>query len=67
MTRKKKDEIKAIENVPMERSNRKCEVSSGNASEDKVEKKKALSPNAERGKAVAVPRWFGQFNAAENQ
>lgn len=30
-----------------------------------VVKKKAPSPNADKGKAVALPRWFGQFNAAE--
>ena len=29
-----------------------------------VEKKKALRPNAARGKAVAVPRWSGKLSAA---
>lgn len=40
------------------------DVLSGKANEEMAEKKKALRPNAERGKAVAVPRWSGQFNAA---
>lgn len=29
-----------------------------------VAKKNALSPKAARGKAVELPRWFGQFKAA---
>lgn len=29
-----------------------------------LEKKKALRPKAARGKAVAVPRWVGKFDAA---
>lgn len=38
-------------------------MSSGKATEDTAEKKKALKPNADSGKAVADPRWFGQFRA----
>ena len=50
--------------VPMARRNKKSEVFPGNASDDNAEKKKALRPNAASGKAVAVPRWLGKFNAA---
>jgi hypothetical protein len=48
----------------MARRKRKSDVFPGNASDDSVEKKKALRPNAASGKAVAVPRWWGKFNAA---
>lgn len=54
-------------NVPMARRRRKRPVSSSKANEDMVAKKKALSPKAARGKAVELPRWFGQFRAAYGQ
>lgn len=49
--------------MPLASNNRKCEVSCGRAKAT-VEKKKALSPKAAKGKAVAVPRWSGKFSAA---
>ena len=55
---------KTMQKVPTDSRTRKFEVLSGKANIDMVEKKKALSPNADRGKAVAVPRWFGQFRTA---
>lgn len=64
MTRRKNKEMKAMPNVPAARRRRKSDVLSGNATEEIVEKKKALRPNADRGNAVAVPRWFGQLRAA---
>ena len=48
----------------MVRTNRKSEVLLGKAAVDSVAKTKALRPNAARGNAVAVPRWLGQFKAA---
>lgn len=59
MTRRKKKPTKHMANVPTASSNRKCAVSSSNAIEEIVAKKKALRPNAASGKAVAVPRWLG--------
>ena len=55
---------KIIQKVAIESIKRKLEVSPGKAKFESVVKNKALRPNAERGKAVAVPRWCGQFNAA---
>lgn len=55
-----------MKNVPTASKNRKPDVLSGKAIDDKEEKKKALSPNPERGNAVAVPRWSGQLMAAEH-
>ena len=43
-------------NVPAESRTSNDEVSSGNAITEMVVKKKAPKPNAESGKAVAVPR-----------
>ena len=63
-TRRKNREMKAMPNVPAASRSRKSEVLSGNANEEIVEKKNALRPKAERGNAVAVPRWFGQLSAA---
>lgn len=57
-------EMKAMPDVPAASKRRKSAVLSGNAKEEIIEKKKALSPKADRGNAVAVPRWFGQFRAA---
>ena len=48
----------------MQSSKRKSEVLLGKANIDIKEKKKALKPKADKGNAVAVPRWFGQFIAA---
>lgn len=45
-----------MKKVPIANIRRKLEVLSGNATVDREEKKKALRPKAERGKAVAVPR-----------
>lgn len=53
-----------MKNVPIANIRRKLEVLLGNATVDMDEKKKALKPNAARGKAVAVPRWLGQLRAA---
>lgn len=64
ITRRKKNPTKHMVNVPTARSRRKWPVSSSKANEDTVAKKKALSPKAARGKAVALPRWLGQFKAA---
>jgi len=65
MTRRKKVPIKTRPKVAQARRRSKSEVLSGKARDDIAAKKKALRPNAARGKAVAVPRWFGQFKAAE--
>lgn len=43
-------------NVEMANRRSKSDVLSGNAKEEMAEKKNALRPNAESGKAVAVPR-----------
>ena len=48
-----------MQKVPIANIKRKLEVLSGNATDEIDEKKKALRPNAAKGKAVAVPRWFG--------
>ena len=50
-------------NVPLASSIRKWPVLPGRTNWANMEKKKALSPNAAKGNAVAVPRWCGQFKA----
>lgn len=50
---------------PIDKRRRKLDVLSGKATEDIEAKKNAPSPKAESGNAVAVPLWFGQFKAAE--
>lgn len=45
-----------MQKVPIANIRRKLEVLSGKATVDMDEKKNALRPKAERGKAVAVPR-----------
>lgn len=67
MTRRKKNPTKHMAKVPTARRRRKWPVSSSKANEDMVAKKKALSPKAARGKAVALPRWLGQFKAAKDK
>ena len=51
---------------PIDRRRRKEEVLSGKAKFEIKVKKKAPSPKAERGNAVAVPLWSGQFRAADD-
>ncbi len=53
--------------VKRARRRSRSDVLSGKATLDIVEKKNALRPNAESGKAVADPRWLGQFRAARPQ
>lgn len=70
-TRRKKNETKVMPKVPAASKSRKSPVLPGKVYWAKMEKKNALRPNAANGKAVAVPRWFGQlraevFTAAEN-
>lgn len=60
----KKDDTRIIADVPTESTSRKPPVSSWKATADIVEKKKALSPKAASGKAVAEPRCLGKFDAA---
>lgn len=55
-TRKKKNEMKVMELVETASRRRKDAVSPGNNVEDSKEKKNALRPNAESGRADAVPR-----------
>ena len=64
MTRRKKVPIKAIKNVAIDRRRSKSEVLSGKARDEIAAKNRALKPNAARGKAIAVPREFGQLSAA---
>lgn len=64
MTRRKKNDTKTRALVATARTSRNDDVSPGKRYEDSVEKKKALSPNAARGKAVAAPLFAGQFKAA---
>ena len=54
--RSRKLPTKGIVNVAMANKRSRSSVLSGNAMEDIDAKKKALRPNADRGKAVAVPR-----------
>jgi len=54
---------KTSEKVPAARTSKKLEVLSGNATLDNTVKKKALRPNADSARPVAVPRWCGQFSA----
>lgn len=67
MTRRKKNETKHMANVPRASIRRKSLVLSGKAKDEMVTKKKALRPKADKGKAVAVPRWLGQFRAASQK
>lgn len=55
-TRIKKKDMKTIELVATARRRRKEAVSPGNKVEDNREKKNALRPNADSGRADAVPR-----------
>ena len=57
--------MKTMPKVIHDKRSNKSDVLSGNAMDEIEAKKKALRPKAESGKAVALPRWFGQFNAAE--
>ena len=50
--------------VPRARSRRKRPVSSLKMRVDRLDQNSALSPKAAIGKAVAVPRWSGKFDAA---
>jgi hypothetical protein len=50
--------------VPRASKRRNRPVSLWNKIADAVDQKKALSPKAARGKAVAVPRFSGKFVAA---
>lgn len=50
--------------VPTARNKRSLEVLAGKAKPDRRVKNSALRPNADRGKAVAVPRCCGQLTAA---
>ena len=63
-TRRNKDPDRTMVKVAIDKSRSRSEVLSGKARDEMAEKKAALKPNAARGKAVAVPRWFGQFSAA---
>ena len=67
MTRRKKVPMKVIKNVAIEKRRSRSEVLSGKARDDIAAKNRALKPNAARGKAVAVPREFGQLSAAGSQ
>jgi hypothetical protein len=64
-TRKNGKEIKTNTLVPIDNSRRSPEVLPGRAKADIMVKNRALKPNAESGKPVAVPRCRGQFKAAE--
>ena len=64
--RRRKLPTKGIVNVATANKRSRSEVLSGKANDDIDAKKKALRPNADRGKAVAVPRLSGQFRAAED-
>lgn len=64
-TRRKKKEMKTSPNVPDARSIKKSPTSPGAKTVEIEEKKNAERPKAASGNAVAVPRWCGQFNAAE--
>lgn len=60
---RKKNPPKVMPQVPQVSSMRKALGSPGKRRDPTREKKKALRPKAARGKAVAVPRRWGQFNA----
>lgn len=62
--RKKKNEMKIVKLVATASRRRNDAVSPGNNVEDSKEKKNALRPNAESGRADAVPRCMGKFNKA---
>lgn len=57
-------EKKTMQNVPMAKKSRNLEVLCAKNMLETPVKKNALSPNAARGNAVAVPRFLGQFRAA---
>lgn len=63
-SRRKKVDVKVITAVPTASKRRKWLVLSLKAMAERVEKKKALSPKAARGNAVAEPRWDGKLEAA---
>lgn len=52
----KNDDIKIMEEVPIDSKRRNPGVSLGNENVATAEKKKALKPKPASGKAVAVPR-----------
>jgi hypothetical protein len=52
-----------MQKVPAAKSNNRPAVSSGKAMPPTNVNRKALKPNPLNGKAVAVPRWRGQFVA----
>lgn len=56
MTRRNEPEITTSTTVPVASNNRNLDVSPGNANRDSNEKKNALSPNPDKGKAVAGQR-----------
>ena len=60
---RKKKPTNVIPQVPQDKNSKKSPGSPGKSSPPMSEKKNALRPNAARGKAVAVPRWCGQFKA----
>jgi hypothetical protein len=60
---RKKKPPRVMPHVPQARSSRKALGSPGKKTEPRREKKKALRPNAASGKAVAVPRCWGQLRA----
>ena len=64
MTWRNSTEPRHITKHPTAKRSKKSEVLSGNANEEIVVKKKAPSPNADIGIAVAVPRCVGQLTAA---
>lgn len=64
MIRRKGIETRVKKNAPSANSKRNRPVSSWKISEDIVDQKNALRPNAANGKAVAVPRWSGKLDAA---
>lgn len=55
--------VKTMQNVPAASNKSKPEVSSGKAIPETKVKRNALNPKPLKGKAVAVPRWRGQFVA----
>lgn len=63
-SRIKGKETRFMTEVPRDSRRRNRPASPLNKIADKVDQKKALSPNAARGNAVAVPRCSGKFVAA---
>jgi hypothetical protein len=60
----KTEKTTTMSEVPRANRRRSCVVSPWKRREANDEKKKALSPKAASGKAVAVPRFSGKFVAA---